>query len=341
MYNDDFRAIVARQIKDEGITQVFQVINPKIQNPYTFHYTLGIQHELASDLALETSFVGVSGRKFLLNRVPNEPARVTGIRPNPKFLTNFYLDESQTSTYVSWQTSLRKQYSHNLRSSVHYTWGKALAYGGGGDIGAAYQGDNNSRVQDFYNIAIEKGPGAGDVTHNFVAEWVYDTPRLSSVNNSIVRQIVGTWQVGGVFSAATGEPLGITQSTSLYHQRPDYVPGQNPINDNWKETPNRQYLNLAAFAQVPVIQASGAAARPGSLGWGAVRGPGFWNLNLSLGKNFTIQENVKLQVRADLLNALNKLNLSNITTGINSATFGQARGTRGQRVIQLNARLSF
>jgi hypothetical protein len=341
MYNDDFRAVVARMIQDEGITQVFQVINPKIQNPYTFHYTLGIQHELASDLAFETSFVGVSGRKFLMNRVPNEPDRITGIRPNPKFLTNFYLDESQTSTYLSWQTSLRKRYSHRLSSSIHYTWGKALAYGGGGDIGAAYQGDNNSRVQDFYNIAIEKGPGAGDLTHNFVGEWVYDTPQLSSVNKSVLRQIFGTWQLGGVFSAATGEPLGITQTTSLYHARPDSVFGENPINDNWQNTPNRQYLNLRAFAAVPVIQASGASARPGTLGWGAVRGPGFWNVNLSLGKNFTIQEKVRLQIRADMLNALNKLNLSAITTSINSGTFGQARGTRGQRVIQLNGRLSF
>jgi TonB dependent receptor len=340
MYNDDFRAVVARQIKDEGITQVFQVINPKIQNPYAFHHTLGIQRQLASDLALETSFVGVLGRKFLMNRVPNEPDRVTGIRPNPKFLTNFYLDESQTSSYFSWQTSLRKQYSHNLSSSLHYTWGKALAYGGGGDIGAAYQGDNNSRVQDFYNIAIEKGPGAGDVTHNFVGEWVYNSPLVSRVSNSILRQLVSTWQLTGVFSAATGEPLGITQTTSLYHARPDYV-GQNPINDNWRETPNRQYLNLQAFAQVPVIQASGAAARPGNLGWGAVRGPGYWNLNLSMGKNLAIRENVKLQLRADMLNALNKLNLSNITTSINSSTFGQARGTRGQRVVQINGRISF
>jgi len=75
------------------------VVNPKIQNPLHVPLHLGVQRELASDLALETSFVGVSGRKFLLNRVPNEPDRVTGIRPNPKFLTNFYLDESQTSSY--------------------------------------------------------------------------------------------------------------------------------------------------------------------------------------------------------------------------------------------------
>jgi hypothetical protein len=119
------------------------------------------------------------------------------------------------------------------------------------------------------------------------------------------------------------------------------VLGQNPINENWKELPNLQYLNKAAFAQVPLITASGAAARPGTLGWGSVRGPGFWNVNLSVGKNFTIQEKVKLQLRTDMFNAFNKVNYSNPTTGINSAQFGQVRGTRGQRVIQLNGRLSF
>jgi hypothetical protein len=341
LYNDDFRGIVERQIKEEGFTSVYQVINPNLQNPYTMHYTLGVQRQIASNLALETSFVGVLGRKFLLNRVPNQPDRITGIRPNPKLLINYYLDESQTSSYVSWQTSLRKRYSHHLSSSVHYTWGKSLAYGGGGDIGAWYQGDNNSRLQDFNNLKIERGPGAGDTAHNFVAEWVYDTPVLANIGNRIVRQAIGSWQLGGVFSAATGEPLGITQATSLYHQRPDYVLGQNAINDNWEQTSNLQYLNLKAFAQVPVVQASGAAVRPGSLGWGSVRGPGFWNVNLSLGKNFTIAEKVKLQIRSDMFNAFNKANYTGVTTSINSSTFGQARSTRGQRVIQLNGRISF
>jgi hypothetical protein len=341
MYNDDFRPIVERQIREEGFTSVYQVMRPEIQNPYTIHTTLGVQREISTNLALETSFVGVMGRKFLLNRVPNQPDRTTGIRPNPKLLINYYLDESQTSSYASWQTSIRKRYSRNLSASAHYTWGKALAYGGGGDIGAWYQGDNNGRLQDFHNIAIEKGPGAGDVTHNFVSEWVYDTPSLTNFTNPVVRQILSTWQLGGVFSAATGEPLGITQSSSLSHQRPDYVLGQNPINENWKQLPNLQYLNLAAFAQVPLIQASGAAARPGTLGWGSVRGPGLWNVNLSVGKNFTIRENVKLQLRTDMFNAFNKVNYSNPTTGINSSQFGQVRGTRGQRVIQLNGRLSF
>jgi hypothetical protein len=290
---------------------------------------------------VETAFVGVLGRKFILNRIPNLPDRVTGIRPNPDLLLSFYIDDSQTSSYASWQTSLRKRYSSNLSSSVHYTWGKTLAYGGGGDSGATYAGDNNPRMQDFYDIASERAPSPGDTTHSLSAEWGYDLPRLLSVGSSIVRHILGAWQISGVFSANTGEPLGISQTTANGSQRPDYVLGQDPINDNWRETPNYQYLNTQAFARVPVIAASGMGSRPGSLGWGAIRGPGFWNLNLSLAKNFAIKENVRFQLRADMINAPNKVNLSNVTTSINSATFGQARGTRGQRVIQLNGRLTF
>jgi outer membrane receptor protein involved in Fe transport len=338
MYNDDFRPIVERLIKDEGSTIAYAVINPQIQNPYTMHYTLGIQRELTSNLALETSFVGVLGRKFVFYRVPNEPDRNTGFRPNPKLQLNYYIDESQTSSYVSWQSSLRKRYSRNLSGSVHYTWGKTLGTGGA-DIGAWYQGDNNTRVQNFFNVKVEKGPTVGDMTHYFASELLYEIPMLASLGNAVARQALANWQLGGIFKAESGQPLGITQATSLNHQRPDYVLGTNSIEADWRTT--GQYLNRNAFAQVPVIAASGAASRPGTLGWGAARGPGAWNLDLSLAKNFTIEERIRLQIRTDLFNALNHVNLTNVSTSINSATFGQLRSTRGQRVIQLNGRLSW
>jgi hypothetical protein len=117
------------------------------------------------------------------------------------------------------------------------------------------------------------------------------------------------------------------------------VLGQEPILDNWRNT--RQHLNPAAFARVPLVTASGAAERPGTLGWGAVRGPGLWQVDLSLAKNFSITEQVTLQIRSDMFNALNHQNYANPTTSVNSAFFGQIRGTRGQRVIQLNGRLSW
>jgi len=72
-----------------------------------------------------------------------------------------------------------------------------------------------------------------------------------------------------------------------------------------------------------------------------VRAPGLWNVDFSLAKNFAIRENMRLQIRTDLFNALNHTNLSGLRTSINDAFFGQLLSTAGARIVQLNARLTF
>jgi len=64
-------------------------------------------------------------------------------------------------------------------------------------------------------------------------------------------------------------------------------------------------------------------------------------VDFSLAKNFTIRENMRLQIRTDLFNALNHTNLSGLRTSINDAFFGQLLSTTGARIVQLNARLTF
>jgi hypothetical protein len=150
--------------------------------------------------------------------------------------------------------------------------------------------------------------------------------------------VLGGWQVSGIFRANTGEPLLILQSTAIEGSRPDYVAG-NTINSDYRST--LQYLNKAAFRPVPLSPASAAGVRPGNLGNGAVRGPGLWNADFSLGKNFAISERRRLAIRADMFNALNHTNLNGFSTDVNSSQFGKFTSTRGARVVQLNARLSW
>ena len=42
-----------------------------------------------------------------------------------------------------------------------------------------------------------------------------------------------------------------------------------------------------------------------------------------------------------MFNALNHVNLSGPSTGINGATFGEINGAGGMRVVQLNGRLTW
>jgi hypothetical protein len=175
------------------------------------------------------------------------------------------------------------------------------------------------------------------LTHYFTAGWVYELPRLSS-SKALARHVLGGWQATGIFRASTGLPANITQSSQNPNQRADYVGGEAVLGD-YRDT--LQYLNKAAFARVPQSSVSGTPIRPGNLGWGAVRNPGLWNLDFSMAKNFQILERMRLQVRTDMFNALNHTNLSGLRTSVNDSFFGQLLSTRGARVIQLNARLTF
>ena len=333
VYNETIAAI----LEPRQQVQPTLVINPNFQMPYVLSSYLGVQHQLTSSLVLETAYVGNRGLKFPLNRTYNLPDRVTGVRLNPSIGQGYYLDNSQTSWYHSWQTSLRKRFSHNFTFALGYTWAKQLATDSG-DIGAYYQNDANVRAQNFFNLRPEWGPADGDVTNYFSADWVYQLPSLASFGNALLRQAFGGWQFSGIVTAASGQPLIITETTGENISRPD-ISGQ-PTTSDYIQT--LQYLNKSSFVLVPISSASGLPVRPGNLGRGAVRGPGFWNTDLSLGKNFRIVEKAQLQIRIDAFNAFNHTSLSSLaSTDITNGSFGRFTNTRGARVAQLNARLTW
>ena len=312
---------------------IADVFDPKIQSPYSMNLYFGVQRSITSSLMIESAFVGNRGLKFRMYRVFNQPDRVTDQRPNPDMGQGNYVCSCQTTTYTSWQTSLRKRYSQKLTFDAHYTWGKALSYTGG-DTGAGFSGDSFGAVQEFFNYRPDRGPSAGDTTHRLTVDWVYDLPGLASLA-APVRHVLGGWQVSGIFTARSGGALLITQSGLT--SRPDYI-GGNPVNPNWKN--DFIYLNRSAFALVPLGPGRNPI-RPGNLGVGAVRGPAFQGVDFAFAKNVSFSEKIKLQLRADAFNGLNYTPLSGVTSGANSANFGLLTGNVAARQVQLNARLTF
>ncbi|HKE21055.1 MAG TPA: TonB-dependent receptor [Bryobacteraceae bacterium] len=335
MYTDDLRKIVQTKQAATGVLSVFSVFNPQLQNPYTMQYSLGFQREITPNIVLESGFIGTRGVKFLAQRPMDLPDRATGLKPNPLLSATYYVDNSQQSVYSSWQTTLTKRYSRNLSGGVSYTWGKSLAPQGG-DNGAYYQGDAATANQNFFNYRADRGPSAGDVTHYVASQWRYELPRLEG--QKYLRPVLGGWTVSTIFSAQTGSAYTLTQSSSLPASRPDYIGGDAILSD-YRTT--HQYLNVADFVRVPIIAASGATARPGNIGNGAIRGPGQWNIDISLAKNFKLTERIQLQIRTDSFDALNHTNLTGLVTEITNARFGQLTSTGGARTIQLNGRLTW
>ena len=308
-------------------------INTNFPNPYSLQWTLGVQRELTSSIAFETAFVGNRGVKLNMIRDQNLVDRQTGQR-NPAFGQFRYYDTSDSSHYSSWQTSLRKRFSQDLSFNIHYTWASSISYGDGDLILP------NRGVQDNNNLALEKGPSPYDIRHRFVSDFLYELPfaRLADASTRGKQLLLAGWQFAGIYSAESGFPFVITDPSGYSGARIDYVGGDPFLNDASRPL---QYLNRSAFARPPINAVSGVPSRPGNLGRMALRGPGLSNIDLALSKTLAFSERVRLQIRTDMINAFNHTNFLGISTNINANNFGAFTSTRGARLVQFNARLTF
>jgi hypothetical protein len=73
-----------------------------------------------------------------------------------------------------------------------------------------------------------------------------------------------------------------------------------------------------------------------------VRGPGYALLDLAFLKNVNLGSRMRLQLRAEVYNALNRVNFGNPNTGVTNSAFGTITAQNGlPRQLQLAGRLSF
>jgi hypothetical protein len=139
----------------------------------------------------------------------------------------------------------------------------------------------------------------------------------------------------------SGGPLAISEPAGGRGvQRPDLL--VHDLDDvraagNYRET--RLYLDRSAFLQIPT--SNGQPIRAGNTPRTIVEGPGYWNTDLSLARNFRIRQSVSLQIRWDALNALNRVNYNNPITAVNNSQFGEITGAGQMRQQQLSVKFTF
>jgi hypothetical protein len=307
-------------------------IDPDFPTPRSTQWLLSASRQLTGTIAVDTSYTGTRGIHLLYNRQINTVDRVTGLRPfAPNFGEFRHFDTAESTRYHAWQTNVQKRVSDGFLVNANYTWAKSTSLGSG-DLSTL------DAPQDPNNLEAERGPSPFDIRHRFASDFLYELPfaRWWKADGFGQRLLSSGWQIAGVLRAQSGAPFSISTPSSIIGQRVDFLGGSAYLDPS---SDRLAYLDRAAFAQVPVIQASGASARPGTLGRNALRLPGFWNVDLALAKNIAFTERVRLQLRGDLFNAFNHTAFSGLNTTITSPNFGRFTSTRGARVVQLNTRL--
>ena len=328
--NDTVRSYVKGKPTLIGDTAV----NTYFPQPFSYQWTLGVQRELPGSVVVETAYVGTRGVHLQLVRFWNQVDRITGSRPYPGFTEFRYRDGGDSSVYHSWQTSVRKRFSGGLGAGASYTYASAYSYTDQADIQLP------GAVQDAFNVRADKAPPSDYLRQNFSLDFLYELPfsKLSGSRSRLTRNLLHGWQLSGIFTARSGNPVNITQSTAFSGSRGDYI-GGNPEFGNYLQT--LKYLNRSAFATVPIGAQSGVPIRPGNVGRNALFNIGWWSFDLTTSKHFVITEKVGGKIEAQMFNSFNHTNLSGLQSNLTSSAFGNFTSTRGARVIQLNLRLSF
>jgi len=292
------------------------------RDPMSTNWLFGVQQEVAKDTVLTVNYMGnkvthmqagVSFAGVNLNPSnPNQSGRTCFAHPaGCPFANENNEPDVLYSTYNALQAQLRSNIGSKLNLEANYTWSHEID-----DLVNVFSG-----WSDPFNINLDRGSGDWDVRHNLTASAVYSLPEFKEANG-LERGAHGGWQLSSIIQARSGLPTNIQLVSGFFGNpmRPDYT-GQ-PVRAAGANWPNGNY-NPAAF-EVPPGWA-GVWNDPttiGTVGRNALRGPGFFQWDFSLMKNFPITERVRIQFRSDFFNILNHPNFANPDGGICLAVSG-------------------
>jgi len=331
------------------------------QTPYTETLNFTIEDQFTAHDAIQAAWVGVLGRHNNVFGYSNAPSAimppgtdiystsVQGHVPFPSFSAkSAYQTSNGTSNYNSLQVVYQHQLNAGLSMVANYTFARCMT-----DEDTNNQG-NPIRAEWLpgFGLKEEYGLCLTDATHVAHVSGTWSLPignghELLGSANHVANALVGGWITNYIYTFQSGQPFNIpcpVSTTANFGCNADLVSGVSPYAGPHNQ---KQWLNPAAFANPPVATQIGQTdysplgGKPDP-----VRGPGFYNLDFSIFKQFSvIREKDKVEFRAEAFNLFNSHNFANPSSQLNfnsPKNFSAITKSRnGPRVLQLALKLYY
>jgi hypothetical protein len=323
------------------MTTSFQ--DPNIATPYVQQYSLTLEQQFLNDIAVSVAYVGNTSRKLMVQSDVNAPiftpgqstaANINARRPYMPgtFAGILHAETASNAHYDSLQTTINKRFSHGFTILANYTLSKNI------DEISEDKLNTGVTMVDSHNRRLEHGPAALDTRHIFNASYVWDLPQLQR-SGWFGKQILSGWQLNGLVRVQSGNPFDVLAGSDVNldgnaNDRPNLIGSAYLDSSRPRSQVIAQYFDPKAF-QIPRAGSVGTAGRnilygPGSFGWDA-----------SLFKNFAIKERHRLQLRGEVFNVTNHVNLGQPNATINSPNAGRILSAGQARVVQFGAKYIF
>jgi hypothetical protein len=300
---------------------------------YVNQWNLSIQRQVGKDWLLTANYLGTSTIHFVSAAMVNPAVYIPGNCPagqyglaaagpcstagNANFRRRLYLqnpalgqyyaavgtvDDGGTTSYQGLYFSAQKRLSGGVTMQANYTYSHCIS-----DPWAQNPTADGVAIPGARRQWRSNCPGI-DVRQLFRLNLVATTPKFSS---RIMRILASNWQVAPnleirsaqFFTVTAGSDVALTTvgaptpMNPYGFQTPDLV-NTNPYPSNQSVD---NWINKSAFHNA-------ATGTYGNLGYSNLKGPGVFQLNLALSRNFTIREKSFIQVRAEAFNLPNHLN---------------------------------
>jgi hypothetical protein len=329
-------------------------------------WSFGVQHMVTNDLQVEVNYVGQSASNLVVasgsadsgrvinstsngnggafdqkyfslgarlnQRIPNPflglipaPSPLAGatitvsqlLNPYPHFQAiNHVREMGGTSNYHSFQASANHRMRRGLSLQLAYTFSKQL---------------ESLRYVETSDTYMPQMIGQFDNPHRVSMGAIYEVPfgegRSLKTNIAAVDKIIGGWQWSALYIYQTGQAIALPGGAVATGISPE-LSGRSI--DRW--------FNGASLAVLPAF-----TGRTLPYYWGGLRSPAMNNWDMAFLKNTNVfQERIKLQFRAEFLNAFNRVWFGGLNTSILSPTYTQLTGQQNNpRNIQFGLKLIF
>jgi hypothetical protein len=339
--------------------------------PYAENYFFSIERQIGASTLVSLSYVGSQAHHLLVvySANPGNPALCLKLsQPNgvasgtptcgpfgedtqyitasgqvqrgtrqglgPAYSNDDYDASIGNSNYNSFQATVRHS-ANGLTFLVGYTYSKSI------DQASALSDPVNP-----YNFGATRALSAFDLRQDFVASYDYQLPldRISSH----AKVLTQGWTISGITRASTGFPVSLKSNgdNSLMGSIPNGVnnysldlPDYNgaPLKLNGNPRNGLPYFNTAAFS----VNALGT---PGDASRRSFYGPGMFNSDIALLRNFHFTESKALQFRLESFNTFNHTQFfgpAAVNGNIDSPLFGQVVKAASPRLMQLAVKFTF
>jgi hypothetical protein len=290
--------------------------NFEIEQPLTHHDVLSVTY--TGNHGYDESLTNADANSFTLatNLYPNGFAGLPTAAPDPRFLTANQVLVNGVSNYAAMISQVRHSFAKGLQGQIGWTWSHALA---------------DTAVINPFSLSSGYGPLSFDTRHMVTGDLIYAEPY--KFHNKILNAAAGGWTFGAKMFAYTGNPFSVSNSSLAARINSGGGIGNTILSDLLDPSASGTQCTSAAI-HVACLTAAQFSTTTSQLDFGNIapnqfRGPGYFDIDAQVTKNFTLKEKYKFGFGTQFYNLLNHPNFANPSGSVTSAGLGLITATVG------------